>query len=538
MNTTAKKEPRMFTGVLLLTLAGVAEKILGVILKIPLSGYLGSEGMGYFNSAYNIFSTFYTVSVTGLPIATSIMVSKSRSRGRKLEVSHIFRVSLLLFLTVGLIGSAIMFFGADKIATLIDKNNNSPYCIQAISPILLLICVSSSIRGFFQGHQNMMPSAVSEALDAFGKCALGIFFGGYAVTHGYSIEVSAAAAIAGIVIGHLFGMGFLIITKCVSKPDYSYLGIEIDEHSTDSYAAICKKMLLIAVPITLSSLALSLTATIDTFTIMNVLKTDNAMGLYGDYTTLAVTLYRLPHALIVPISSSLTPTLAAAIASRNEKKIKITLFSAFKITAVLSIPCAMGMGVLARPIISLIFGGSYPAGIIAQTAPLLSVLSVATFLMAMLTITSSVLQSYGKQNLPVISMSCGTVVKLILNIVLISKFGIIGAPIATAASYFVMVAINFIFVIKYSDINAGIFKAFLPPLLAMVCCVPVTVGAFMLFAKVLPSEALATILAVLVTAVLYLFALFVTRAFTKDDIMMLPKGKGIYNKLVQMKLMK
>ncbi|MBQ8861696.1 MAG: polysaccharide biosynthesis protein [Clostridia bacterium] len=538
MNTQKRKEPRMLTGVLLLTLAGVAEKILGVILKIPLAGYLGSEGMGYFNSAYNIFTTFYTVAVTGLPVATSIMVSKSRARGRKLEVNRIFRVSISLFLTVGIIGSAIMYFGAGFIANLIDDNNNSQYCIQAIAPILLLICVSSSIRGFFQGHQNMMPSAVSEFLDAFGKCALGICFGGYAVTHGYSVEVSAAAAIAGIVIGHLFGMGFLIITKCVSKPDYSCLGTEVDEINSESSRSICKKMLLIALPVTLGSLALGLTSTIDTFTIMRVLKSDNAMGLYGDYTTLAVTLYRLPHALIVPISTSLTPMLSAAISSGNADRTKSTLFSAFKMTAILSIPCSIGMGVLARPIISMLFGGSYPKEIIQNTAPLLSVLSFGTFLMAMLTITSAVLQSYGKQHLPVISMTCGTVAKLILNIVLISNFGIIGAPIATAASYFVMVAINFVFVITYSDIDAKIFKAFLPPLIAMLCCVPVTVGSFMLYAELLPREAVATLLSVLTTALVYAFALFATRAFSREDIMMLPKGKKIYAMLVKMKLMR
>jgi stage V sporulation protein B len=466
------------------------------------------------------------------------MVSRSRAKGRRLEVNRIFRVSISMFLTVGIIGSAIMYFGAEFIANLIDENNNSPYCIQAIAPILLFICVSSSIRGFFQGHQNMMPSAVSEFLDAFGKCALGICFGGYAVTHGYSVEVSAAVAIAGIVIGHLFGMGFLIVMKCVSKQNYSCQGTEVDEMNSESVGSICKKMILIALPVTLGSLALGLTATIDTFTIMRVLKSDNAMGLYGDYTTLAVTLYRLPHALIVPISTSLTPMLSAAISSGNTERTKSTLFSALKMTAILSIPCSIGMGVLARPIISMLFGGSYKMEIIENTAPLLSVLSVGTFLMAMLTITSSVLQSYGKQGLPVISMSCGTVVKLILNIALISKFGIIGAPIATSASYFVMVAINFIFVLRYSDINASIFKAFLPPLLAMLCCVPVTVGTFMLYSEFLPREMFATLLSVLTTALVYAVALFATRAFGKEDIMMLPKGKKIYEQLVKMKLMK
>ncbi|MBO5023658.1 MAG: polysaccharide biosynthesis protein [Clostridia bacterium] len=538
MTTEKRKEPRMFTGVLLLTIAGMAEKILGVLLKIPLSGYLGEEGMGYFNSAYNIFSTFYTVSITGLPIATSIMISRSRMKGRKLEISHIFRVSLFLFVLIGIIGSSIMFFGGGAIANLIDKNNNSPYCIQAISPILLFICISSSIRGFYQGHQNMMPSAVSELLDAIGKTALGICFGGYAITHGYSVEVASAAAIAGITIAHLFGMGYLIITKCISKPDYSYLDIDIDNRNTDSYITIFKKMMGIAIPITLSSLALGLTSTIDTFTINNILNNDRAMAIYGTYTTLAVTLYRLPQAFITPIASSLTPTLTAAIAAKNEQKTRITLYSSLKITAVISIPCAVGMGVLARPILSFLFGGSYSLETIKSNAPLLSILSIAIFLMAMLTITSSILQSYGKQSRPVISMSVGTVIKLIFNIALIHHFGIYGAPIATVASFFVMAFINFIFVFKYADIKASIFKSFLSPALIMIVCVPITLASFFLCSKIFPITRIATIVSILITVIFYIVALFVTKTIGKEEILMLPKGKKIYGKLLKMKLVK
>ncbi len=527
----------MITGVLLLTIAGIAEKILGVILKIPLTGYLGSDGMGYFNSAYNIFSTFYTISITGLPIATSILISRSRAKGKKREVNNLFRVSLSLFVLVGLIGTSIMFFGAKTIANLIDKNNNSYYCIQTIAPILLIICISSAIRGYYQGHQNMMPSAVSELLDAVGKCALGIIFGGFAVSRGYSVEVAAAAAIGGITIGHLLGMGFLIVTKSLVKPNYSYLSVEIDDTTSERYRTLAKKMLRIAVPITLGSLALGLTSTIDTFTIMNMLDSDNAMALYGDYTTLAVTLYRLPHAFIVPISSSLTPALTAAIASSNIKRTKITLHSALKVTSVISIPCSIGMGVLASPIITLLFGRSATKESIARTAPLLSLLAVAIFLMAILTVTSSMLQSYGKQSKPVVSMTCGTVVKLVLNIILIPSFGIIGAPIATVSGYFVMALINFIYILKYTDVSAKVIWAFIPPLLATAVCLPFTVLAYILTLKI-ATNAIATFVSIIITIAVYALALFITRTFTKDDILMLPKGEKIYRALAKAKLMK
>lgn len=189
MSENTKKEPRMMTGVVILMLASLFEKILGVLFKRPLNDMLGDVGMGYFNSAYSIFSTFYTISLTGFPIAVSMMVSRSRTKGRIVEVKKIYRTALAVFASLGIIGSAIMFFGADFIANFIDRNNNSPLCIRAIAPILLIICISSSVKGFFQGHQNMFPTAISEFLDALGKCALGVVLAIYAVGKGYSVEI-------------------------------------------------------------------------------------------------------------------------------------------------------------------------------------------------------------------------------------------------------------------------------------------------------------------------------------------------------------
>ena len=209
-----------------------------------------------------------------------------------------------------------------------------------------------------------------------------------------------------------------------------------------------------------------------------------------------------------------------------------------KTTAIISIPCAVGMGVLARPILSFLFGGSYSLDTIKNNAPLLSILSIAIFLMAMLTITSSILQSYGKQSRPVISMSVGTVVKLILNVLLIPFVGIYGAPIATVSSFFVMAFVNFVFVFKYADVKASIFKAFISPMLIILACIPITLGSFFLLSEILRIERIATVISICLTIVVYLFALFITKTIGKEEVLMLPKGNKIYNKLVKIRLIK
>lgn len=180
--------------------------------------------MGYFNVAYNIFVTLYMISTAGLPIAISIMVSGKRTLGRKRSAPNIYD-STVAFVALGVAGTLIMVLGAKPLATLMGSRD-SYYCIITIAPTLFFICVSSAIRGYFQGHQNMTPTAVSEVIEAIGKFAIGIVLCKYAISCGYSIEIAAAYAIAGICIGVGTGMVFLISAKLFHKQNYGYLIIE------------------------------------------------------------------------------------------------------------------------------------------------------------------------------------------------------------------------------------------------------------------------------------------------------------------------
>ena len=534
MTEQKRKEPRMMSGVIILMLASLFEKILGVLFKIPLYNTLGNVGMGYFNAAYSIFSTFYTISLTGFPIAVSIMVSRSKALGRITEVGKIFKTALAVFFSLGLIGSSIMFFGADLIANIIDSRNNSSLCIKAIAPILLIICISGAIKGYFQGHRNMIPTAVSEFLDSLGKCALGVILAFYAAGKGYSIEICAAFAIAGVTLGHLLGLAFLTVIKSVTKPKYS---TETTSES-DGYKKILKTLFSIAIPITFSSVALGLTANIDTFTIMNSLKTPDAMAKYGDYTTLAVTLFRLPQAFILPISSALTPTLSSYFSSKNTEKTKSTINSALKLASMISLPCMFGMSVLSYPIIFLLFGNNNSNEAIIETSPYLSILSVGIFFMAMLTVTSSILQSHKLEKKPVIAAFFGALTKLVLNIILVSTIGMIGAPISTVIGYLVMAAINFGFVIKYVSKDIKIFKITGKIIISSIAMAVFAAGSYYLLEHLLNSIKFAVIIAVLLSVVFYIMMLLLTKGVEKEDVILLPGGEKIYGILNRMKLMK
>lgn len=538
MQKNKAKEPRLIVGVIILMISNIIVKVIGVLFKIPLHELLGDRGMSYFNIAYNLFTTLYLVSTAGLPTAISMMVSEARVKGKKLEVRRIFRTAVCLFFVLGTIGTSIMLFGAGGLASLMGSDD-SKWSIMAISPTLFLICISSSIRGYFQGHQNMLPTACSEIIESAGKFVLGIVLGTWAVREGKSIEICAAYAISGVAIGEACGLVFLICAKLLHRQDYSYT-LAADDGTVSPSKKILKNLLLISVPVMLSSVALNLTSTIDTFTIINIIKryssAEAAEIAYGNYTTLAVTLFHLPSAFIYPISTSLAPALSAARAAENKIKEKSVLNASIKMAVIISIPCAIGMAIMSGPILSLLFSNKDS---INSAAPLLSILSPAIFFSAILTVTSAALQACHYQRKPIISMLCGIVAKAVVSCALMSveSIGIFGAPIGTLVSYFVMAAVNFIFVLKYVSSEINIFRLIVKPMVASGLASVITLTSYYAISRAGHST-IGTIVSIVLTVFAYFILLFVLKEFKREDIMIFPHGEKIYNALVKMHLMK
>lgn len=548
--------PRLISGVIVLTFSNLVVKLLGLFCKIPLHGILQDQGMGYFNIAYNIFTTLYLVSTAGLPTAITIMISRTpRDDARKKQVEKIFRVALVVFFVLGVLGSSIMFFFAKPLARLMDSEA-SYLCIMAISPTLFFICISSAMRGYFQGHQNMVPTAISEITEAIGKFAIGIALGYYAISRGESIEVAAGYAIAGITIGVAMGMLFLVGAKAVynSKHRRDVEASTGEKGKVSTRKEILKQMLMIALPITISSVALNLTGIIDTFSIINSMSRyttkDIAEAAYGNYSTLAVTMAHLPSAFIQPIASSLTPALTASLiavktAKTREEKLEKrhvadkVMLSCLKFSAIIAIPCAIGMSVLSKPILSMLFNNPEQVESVNNAAPLLSILAIGVFFTAMLTITTSILQANRLQQKPILSMFCGILVKLVLNLVLIRNpaVGIYGAPIGTVACYFTMAVINFYFVIKYVGVHIGFIKNFIKPFIGTLLASVVTVFTYWLV-DLKCSSSVSTCVSILMTIIAYFVLLFLLRAFQRSDIIILPKGEKIYRFLSKHKLIK
>lgn len=496
-NKTKNSTKLFFAGVMVLTISNLLIKAIGVLFKIPMNHIVGDQGMGYYSSAYTIYTFFYMVSTAGLPVAISLLVSENRAKGKLKQVKKVFKLSMLLFLIVGIVGTGAMFFGASGFSALL-KAEPTYYCIIAIAPTLFFICLSSALRGYFQGYQSMVPVAVSQLIEALCKLFLGIAFAYYALNkYGNSketIHYVAAYAVLGLTIGAGLGMIYLMLSKMLFKSekyDAEYIEISGVNDETESSSQILKRITLIALPVTVSASVMSLTNLIDMALIQRLLQSFRGMSeaqatsIYGNYTSLCVPMFNLPPYLIYPISYSIVPMIKTAVASGDKKRASLVMESSLRVAVLIGIPCGLGMAALAKPILHM-FGYRYWS--VVSAAPLLSLLAPSTFFICVLSVSNAILQANGYERKPVISMLAGAGVKIISNTILIRFIGMTGTPISTFLCYLTATALNIYFVVKYVGLKLRFGRIFIRPLIAGLICAAVAIGAHNITANIIADD--------------------------------------------------
>lgn len=519
-----------FSGVVVLTVANLLVKAIGLLFKIPMNKVVGDTGMGYYTSAYTIYTFFYMISTSGLPIAVSILISESRTKGQLRQIKKIFRTTVALFFAIGLVGMLAMIFGADSFASMLKASPTSA-CIMAIAPTLFFICISSALRGYFQGFQQMVPTAVSELIEALCKLAVGIVLALYAIDQNYPIHIVAAYAAFGLTIGAGLGMIFLCISKLLFKETrYTAEFVEIAGVSdeTTPTSKILARLVKVALPITISASVMSLTNMIDMVIVQRLLQETGmsqleATTVYGNYTTLAVPMFNLPPVLVYSISAAIIPLLSVAHSQGDKKRTRTIMESALRVAVLIGVPCAFGMSALARPILSLFFRVESS---VEMAYPLLRLLAPSSLFVCILSITNAILQACGKERKPVISMLCGAVVKVVSNYFLIQIIGMRGTPISTFLCYLTVTCLNFRFVSKYADIVPNIRRVFLRPFICGLLCAATALGSYALVSR-FTGNTVSTLVAIACAGIVYLFLIFFTGAVVAEDVRLLPKGDKI-----------
>ena len=528
------------SGVLVLSISTFAVKLIGLAYKIPMMALLGAEGMGYFNSAYEIYALLCVISTAGLPVALSMLVSACAENKNYRRMSRVYRTAMTVFALLGAFGTAFMLIFAKRLSALIE-NPDAVWSIAAIAPALLCVCVASAVRGYFQGLCRMSPTAISQLIEALGKLILGVLFARIALDVGYGIPVAAALAIVGISVGTLLSALYLLVLKGFhNRKNRKWLP---DIAADGEEERIAARLFKIAIPITLSSAVLGVTRIIDMALIMRRLQdigysTVGANAVYGSYTTLAVPVFGLIPSLIAPVALALVPRLSAHIERGSLEGQSAIVSSSLRITALFAIPASAGIAIYSRNILELLFHNESEA--ISTAAPLLALLGISILFASLITTTNAILQSYMRTSKPIISMAVGAGVKVISAYILIGipSVGVYGAPISTLLCNITVTTLNMYFVGKYAPQGDGVFKIYVRPFAAACVMIIASVGAYSLLCFVLESSTLAFIVSMAVAVAVYGIFTLLFGAVSEEDILMMPFGERIISLIKRMGILK
>lgn len=478
------KASSFLSGVSLLTLSALTVKVIGLCYRIPLLGYLGTEGMGYFNTAYELYALFCVISTAGLPVAMSVLISAAEAEGRRWDTWRIFRVSIGLFAGVGLVGTGLLWGLSAPFAALLGSPS-AAVCMRAISPTLFLICLSSAFRGYFQGRRNMLPTALSQVIEAGGKLFLGLAFAAYARGEGKDLPTCAAYAVLGLTAGTAISLLYLFFHQWMAgHRDQSVL------LPSTKQPAVLRSLLATAIPVTVSAGIISLTKCVDLALILRRLQAvgytvAEANALYGCYSTLAVPVFNILPSLTTSVALSAVPALSAAFrkGEAGREELGKTARASLELTMTFAIPAALGIAVFAKDILSLLFAGQTEA--VAQAAPWLSCLGLSVPAACLITVTGAMLQAAGKANRPMISMLAGVGVKTVLAYILLGQegWGMAGAPVSSLVCDTVIVAVNLFFIARHAPamlprLSDGVKLTAIPTVLSVVA-----VGAVVLMRR-------------------------------------------------------
>lgn len=536
------------TGAAILSLSTIIVKIIGMFYKIPLNAFIGEQGFTYFTSAYDIYSVLLVLSTTGLPVAMSRMVSEAHTLGNGKQMQRIFSTTLLVYVIIGIIGTGVMMVIPNVLAEMMGTPKAS-YSIFALGPAVIFICFASAGRGYFQGQGDMKPTAISQIIEAAGKLFLGLGFAYLAMRMTGSEAYASGATIAGISIGAGFSALYVYLKNRSNRKNIDAMG-----GTALSFKETAKKLLAIAVPITIGAAGLQLINLLDSLTIvrrlvsaaetdgaaMNTLLQIASTAPSGDQSlaqdaaeigkgiySFCQTVFNFPTAFIPCITAAIIPAITANLTRKDEKGVKQVQDSSLRIMSLIASPCAVGLLIMAEPVMALL--GGYEGDRLGVAAVLLMLLAPTVLVNSITTMTTAIMQAHNHMVLPVINTLIGGVLKVIVNFILVGNpdIGIFGAPIGTFVCFLVIMILNIISMRCVLKEPPKLLPAIWRSALASILMGVVTFGAYSLLWSFVQSYAICCIGAIGIAVVTYLLLVILLKPITYEDCLLLPKGEKI-----------
>lgn len=482
-----KKKSNFIVQGSILAIAGILSKILGMVRRIPMEHIIGDVGNGYYSVAYEIYSYMLIISCYSLPLAVSKVVSAKVSKRQYKNAERAFQCAMIFALVTGGLGFLVVELFGDYIASNIMLEPMSSLALKVLGPAILMVAVMGVLRGYFQGLGTMMPTAISQIIEQIFVLIVSIV-GSYflyqrgekvgALLHNedYAPSYGAAGASLGPVMGALVGLLFLIFVYMMYRTSVKSRVSKDMGGKADSYGQIFRLILLTILPVLLSSTVYNLNNIIDIRIYNDVMIQKGLEDIkaynWGVYSGKYRVLINVPIALGNAMCSSIVPVLTGLVAQQEFRLAKEKINQGLRFTMIIAIPSAVGLAVLARPIITLLFSGE-----IDLAVNLLQIGSISVVFYCMSTFTNGVLQGINKMQVPVINAVIAFVIHVIfLYAALQMDMGIQAVVYANILFAVVVCILNWVAIRRFLRYRQELIKTFVKPgMSALIMGVVVTV---------------------------------------------------------------
>ncbi len=532
-------------------------KIIGAVFKIPLANVLGGTGMGYFSTAYGLYSPVFALTAAGIPTVLMRLTAQNIAAGRPANADKIRRTALVLFALVGIAGTLTVALFAPFFAEHIACSPESTPAVVAISPAVMLCCIASVIRGYYEGHSDVVPSAKAAVAEAVSRAALGLalsygvvfyaksrfnagldLFGktyaDYTSAYNAVLPYAAAGAVCAVSFSELCGLLSLIISdrrrRTAPKPEKT---------PKDSRRNICSSLIKEIIPVAASALVMNFVSFVDLMTVPRTLKAlfvsnsgyfsarlaeilPSAGGIdglpnfmYGSYTGIAMTMFMLIPSFAGMTEKTSIPEIAAAWQQRDLDNTVKSCCTLFRASAVIGFPACIGAAVLAEPLLSMLYSGR--AAEVSVCSGAFAVLCTGGLFMIVASAMFGVFQAIGKAHIPLVLMCFSVALKAILNPVLMSvpQLNICGAALATSACYIMVALTGSVILRRELRGKISVFSCVCRPLISSLFC-GIAAGIAYNVLKYSAGMPLNVIIAVLSGAFVYGISLIPTVVFRRN----------------------
>lgn len=508
--------------------AGIISRIIGVLYRSPLFQIIGDTGNGYYGTAYNIYAMILMISTYSIPTAVSKIISGKLALGEYRNARRIFYCSFIYVIIAGGIAAVLTYAFAPQ---LVHAQPNAALCLRILAPAIFLSGFLAIFRGYLQAYNTMVPTSISQILEQLMHAVVSIT-AAYILTRPFVFgtaehaKYGAAGSAMGIGAGVLAGTLFMMMAYAGRRKQINAAIIQDKTAVTDTYAKIFQHIFAIMTPIIIAAVAYNVTPVIDANVFYNILQGKgmselDSVDLYGMYSGQYVVLINLPVAIASAVGVTLIPNISGAYVKGDMKAANHVLNESMSLTMMVTIPCAVGMGVLAGPILQMLFPGADP---MVEKALLVGCVSVVFYSIS--TLTNSVLQGIGKVMEPVKNAILALLIHLVILILVLkfTHFNLYALVVGAVAYSFMMCVLNAFSVKKYLSAKIDGKRVYFAPVVASLLMGAVAWGSYRAIYMIVHSNVISLVLSIVLSMLFYGIAMIKIGGYSKEELSKLPKG--------------